>query len=208
MPQETTKKPRGRPREFSTEDALTAAMLVFAKKGFQGASLIDLTKAMGINRTSMYATFGNKEQLFRLAMEQYSNAGAKYIAECFATGTAREGVARLLHLTVVRFTDPAGPGVCLLTQGPLTGPCATDETRRYAVQKWAAIEVALRDRFDRAIETGELPRTASTESLARFYAVVIQGLALQAQRGGTQQQLIGVVELAMASYPVTASKRD
>lgn len=208
MPKATTKKPRGRPREFSTEDALTAAMLVFAEKGFEGASLMNLTKAMGINRTSMYATFGNKEQLFRLAMDQYSNAGTKHIAECFALGTVREGVERVLHSVVVRFTDPDGPGVCFLTQGPLTGPDATDETRRYALKKWAAIEIALRDRFDRAIETGELPRTVSTESLARFYAVVIQGLALQAQRGGTKQQLIGVVGVAMASYPVAVSKRD
>jgi AcrR family transcriptional regulator len=184
------------------EEALTAAMLVFAEKGFEGASLSDLTKAMGINRTSMYATFGNKEHLFRLAMDQYANAGTKHVAECFATGTAREGVERLLHSGVARFTDPNGPGVCLLTQGPLTGPAATDETRRFAVQKWGALEIALRDRFDRAVETGELPRTVATDNLARFYAVVIQGLALQAQRGGTKKQLIGVVELAMASYPV------
>ena len=174
-----SKNPLGRPREFSSEEALIAATLVFAEKGFEGASLADLTKAMGINRTSMYATFGNKEQLFRLTMERFTQAGAKHIEECLAAGTAREGVERVLREGVKRFTDPHGPGVCFLTQEPLTGSDASDETRQYAGRKRAAIELALRDLFDRAIKGGELPHKVSSEGLARFYAVVIQGLALQ-----------------------------
>ena len=73
-----SKNPLGRPREFSSEEALIAATLVFAEKGFEGASLADLTKAMGINRTNMYATFGNKAQLFRLTMERFTQAGANH----------------------------------------------------------------------------------------------------------------------------------
>ena len=201
-----SKNPLGRPREFSSEEALIAATLVFAEKGFEGASLADLTKAMGINRTSMYATFGNKEQLFRLTMERFTQAGAKHIEECLAAGTAREGVERVLREGVKRFTDPHGPGVCLLTQEPLTGSDASDETRQYAGRKRAAIELALRDLFDRAIKGGELPHKVSSEGLARFYAVVIQGLALQAQHGGTREQLLSVVDMAMASWPGADSK--
>ena len=101
-----SKNPLGRPREFSSEEALIAATLVFPEKGFEGTSLADLTKAMGITRTSMYATFGNKEQLFRLTMERFTQAGAKHIEECLAAGTAREGVEQALSEGVKRFTDP------------------------------------------------------------------------------------------------------
>ena len=160
----------GRPREFSSEEAFIAATVVFAEKGFEGASLADLTKAMGINRTSMYATFGNKEQLFRLTTERFTQAGAKHIEECLAAGKAREGVERVLREGVKRFTDPHGPGVCFLTQEPLTGSDASDETRQYAGRKRAAIELALRDLFDREIKGGELPHKVSSEGLGRRQA--------------------------------------
>ena len=65
-------------------------MRVFAKKGFEAASLTALTKAMKINRVSMYATFGNKEELFRKALDLYSRGGAELFAGCLAADTARE----------------------------------------------------------------------------------------------------------------------
>jgi hypothetical protein len=117
------------------------------------------------------------------------------------------GVHRLLRKVVTNLTDPAGAGVCFVTQGPLTAPDASEGTRRYVAKKRAAIELALRDRFDRAVEAGELPLTVSATDLARFYAVVIQGIALQAQHGGTQEQLFGVVDMAMESWPVRSRKR-
>ena len=165
------------------------------------------TKAMKINRVSMYATFGNKEELFRKALDLYSRGGAELFAGCLAADTARECVDRLLCKGVTMFTDPAGGGVCFVTQGPLTGPDASEDTRQYLAKKRAAIELALRDRFDRAIEAGELPLTVSAPNLARFYSVVIQGIALQAQHGGTQEQLFGVVDMAMESWPVRSRKR-
>ena len=114
---------------------------------------------------------------------------------------------RLLRKRVTMFTDPAGGAVCFVTQGPLTGPDASEDTCQYLAKKRAAIELALRDRFDRAIEAGELPLTVSAPNLARFYSVVIQGIALQAQHGGTQEQLFGVVDMAMESWPVRSRKR-
>ena len=84
-----------------------AAMRVFAQKGFEAASLTALTKAMKINRVSMYATFGNKEELFRKAIDLYSRGGAELFAGCLAADTARVGVDRLLRKGVTMFTDPA-----------------------------------------------------------------------------------------------------
>jgi AcrR family transcriptional regulator len=73
---------KGRPREFDTDEALDKAMMVFWQQGFEGASLSDLTEAMGISRPSLYAAFGNKEELFRRALGRYVETGPA--AEHFA----------------------------------------------------------------------------------------------------------------------------
>ena len=201
MKKTRSKNPRGRPREFNEEEALDAATRVFANKGYEAASLFDLTAAMGINRVSMYSTFGNKEALFRKAMERFMLASARHLEGCLAAPTAREAIEKLLRGGIKKVTNPDGPGVCFITQGPLTAPDATEETRRYVARKRAEVERRLRLRFDRAIEEGELPSAVSSEDLARFYAVVIQGLALQAQHGGTAAQLLRLVDVALASWP-------
>src|ERR1041384_1958854 len=85
-------KPLGRPRDFDMEKALDAALHVFWKKGYEGASLTDLTEAMGINRPSLYAAFGNKEDLFRRALARYSSGPASFFARGLEASTSREVV--------------------------------------------------------------------------------------------------------------------
>ena len=70
--EEATRRPRGRPRSFDRDESLDAAVLVFWKKGYDGSSIQDLTQAMGINRPSLYATFGNKRDLFMQAIDRYA----------------------------------------------------------------------------------------------------------------------------------------
>jgi AcrR family transcriptional regulator len=177
-------------------------MRVFGDKGFEETSLSDLTKAMDINRPSMYSAFGNKEQLFRKALARYSDAAEKHVAECMASGkTARESVKRLLKDGVSIFTDPKGVGGCFVTQTPPTGPSASETTRKEVAHRRRTVEQALRKRFDRAIEEGELARAVSVRDLARYYLVLVQGIALQAQHGGTRDQLLRVVETAMRCWP-------
>lgn len=98
-------------------------------------------------------------------------------------------------------TQPDSPGVCFITQAPLNGLHASHEARLLVARKRADLEMALRRRFDRAEKDGELPRGASPENLARYYSVMIQGLALQAQHGGTKEQLDAVVDVAMDKLP-------
>jgi len=201
MTQKTSKKLPGRPRAFHEEQALDAAMGVFALKGYDMASLADLTAAMGINRVSMYATFGNKEALFVKAMTRYTEVGAARFAPCLAASTARQALEQLLRDSVATFTDSEGYGVCFVTQGPLTSAEVSEETRRFVAQKRGGIEAMLCQRFDQAVEEGELARDVSTTDLARFYAVLIQGMALQAQHGATQEELQRVANLAMEGWP-------
>src|SRR5207249_2480008 len=85
---------RGRPRTFDPNLALDRALEVFWRKGYEGASLSDLTKATGINRPSLYAAFGNKENLFRLALDRYIAGPIAYFREALAEPTAREVAER------------------------------------------------------------------------------------------------------------------
>jgi AcrR family transcriptional regulator len=200
-------KCRGRPRAFCCEKALDAAVRVFWAKGFEGASLPDLTKAMGINRPSLYAAFGNKESLFRKAMDRYEQTSRAHFAGALAAPTAREGVERFLTTATGIFTDPANPGGCMMLQGGMTCSDATAATKRDVAKRSRAAELALQDRIDRAIAAGELPRTTSAEHLARFYGVVLHGLALDAKAGATREQLLSVVSLAMQCWPAAMTSR-
>ena len=88
---------RGRPRQFDAKNVLTAALKVFWRKGFEGASVSDLTKSMGIDRKSMYASFGNKEELFRKALVLYEKEKQAFIHSALESPTARAVAEALLH---------------------------------------------------------------------------------------------------------------
>ena len=207
MKTKPTREGPGRPRGFCTNAALDAAMRVFAEKGFDGASLADLTEAMGINRPSMYAAFGNKEELYLKAVERYAEVGGEQINMCLGSGTARDAINRLLRDAVARYTNPEAVGPCFVTQGPLSADDISPEGKRAFEQKRTLLETALRRRFEHAIVLGELPKHVSATDLARYYAVVMQGLALQAQHGGTREQLERVVDVAMMGWPVAAAAK-
>src|SRR5580693_7878419 len=102
----------GRPRAFNTDKALDRAMKVFWRKGYEGASLPDLTRAMGINRPSLYAAFGNKEALFRKALDRYAAGPASYACKALEAPTARGVVERLLRGAAG--SDPHSPRGCLM----------------------------------------------------------------------------------------------
>lgn len=205
MPKTPSGNPRGRPRAFCEEQALDAAMRVFSEKGYEAASLSDLTSAMGINRFSMYATFGNKEALFVKAMDRFTGGVTSHLDATLAEGTARDSIERMLLESVSVFTAAEGPGLCFVTQAPLTAPEVSEATKQFVAQKRGVVELGLRKRLDRAFQEGELPVDVSTTSLARFYAVMIQGIALQAHHGGTRDELLAVVDVAMAKWPSKAS---
>src|SRR5207245_2576808 len=111
--------PAGRPRSFDLDKALDAALQVFWRKGYEGASLPDLTEAMGINRPSLYAAFGNKEELFRTVVIRYIEGPAAFVRKALDEPTARAAAERLLTGAVDLVTDPKNPRGCLLVQGAL-----------------------------------------------------------------------------------------
>jgi len=195
----------GRPREFDMDKALDGALRVFWRKGYDGASLSDLTKAMRINRPSMYAAFGNKEQLYCKTLDRYSKSRSVRLNEFSAAPTARESVELLLRDTVENVTDPKNPdGGCFGVQGALTCFNMSRQVKEHIGDMHVALERLIGERFNRAIEAGELPRGSATD-LARFCAVMVQGLALQAKAGSSRKELHRVVDLYLETWPPCAA---
>jgi AcrR family transcriptional regulator len=193
--------PVGRPRAFDIDKALDRALQVFWRKGYEGTSLSDLTKAMGINRPSLYAAFGNKEALFRKALDRYAEGPAAYTRKALDEPTARAVVERLLRGLVDLLTDPCTPQGCLAVQGALACGDAADAIRQELISRRVAGEAALRQRFERAIADGDLPADANPADLARYVTTVSQGMAVQAAGGASRQELQRVVEMALRAWP-------
>src|SRR5437762_10140690 len=97
MKTKTISRPRGRPRSFDVGKAVERALDVFWRKGYEGASLSDLTRAMGITRPSLYAAFGNKAELYRKVLDRYEGGPASYVGRALAASTARAAAEQMLH---------------------------------------------------------------------------------------------------------------
>jgi AcrR family transcriptional regulator len=195
-------KRMGRPRSFDIDRALDRALAVFWRKGYEGASLSDLTKAVGVNRPSLYAAFGDKEALFRKALDRYLKGPAAYTQEALREPTARAVVERMLLGAADLNTARRNPGGCLMVQGALACGEAADSIRQELTACRAAGEAAMRRRFERAKSEGDLPANVNPADLARYIATVLYGMAVQAAGGASRSKLQRVVEMALRTLPM------
>jgi AcrR family transcriptional regulator len=192
---------RGRPRSFDVDEALDQALKVFWSKGYEGASLPDLTRAMGINRPSLYAAFGNKEALFRKALDRYAEGPACYVRQALEQPTAREVAQRLLDGAIDLLTNPKNPRGCLAVQGALACGDAAASLKNELASRRLATEAALRRRFGRAKRAGDIANSANPADLARYLATVMHGLSVQAAGGASRRELQKVAKLALQAWP-------
>jgi AcrR family transcriptional regulator len=191
----------GRPRAFDVDQALDRALDVFWRKGYEGATLCDLTAAMGINPPSLYAAFGNKEGLFRKALDRYWDLQAAAWNEALEAPTAREVAERLLRRTAKFLSDPCHPKGCLAVQGALACGADADCIRKELETRRAANQAQIRDRLKRAKKESDLPADADPAALARYIATVIEGMAVQAAGGASRKELERVAETALRAFP-------
>ncbi|WP_112619835.1 TetR/AcrR family transcriptional regulator [Micromonospora saelicesensis] len=198
---------RGRPRGFDADEALERAVEVFWRQGYEGASVSDLSEAMGINKPSLYAAFGSKEELFRKAVALYAEKDMGYARDAFAQPTAYEVVATLLHENVVAVTRTDRPAGCLSIQGGTS--CSTENApiAGFLAASRLGGEGALADRLARALADGDLPAHADPVALARFVMIVTEGHAVHAAAGVSREDLRQAAEIALAGFVAASGAR-
>ena len=191
----------GRPREFDVDEALDGALDLFWRKGYEGTSLSDLTEAMGITRPSLYATFGNKEELFRKALDRYDSTCMAFTRESLAQPTARAVVSYLLYGFADAQTDPDHPSGCLGMNSGLACSDAAEPIKQELVGRRLAGEAALGRRLEEARASGDLPADCDPAELARYVMTVAHGMAVQSASGAGRQALYSIVAMTLRVWP-------
>ena len=199
----TSPAPRktGRPLSFDKDAALHQAMLLFWRHGYEATALSDLTVAMGVTAPSIYAAFGDKKQLFLLAVDRYLSGPVT--AQTIINGalTAREAAMGLLQASATGFTGENTPPGCLLASSAISCSASARDVQAALATLRKGIEAHLQARIDNAIATGEMPATTDSEALAAHIMAVIQGLSTLARDGATREKLLRVANVAMRSWP-------
>jgi AcrR family transcriptional regulator len=192
---------RGRPREFCVDEALAQALRVFWEKGYEGTSLNDLTEAMGITRPSLYAAFGNKDSLFRKALDLYEREKLAYIRQALDQPTARLVAETMLRGSVDNVMSCEQPHGCM---GVITSVACGAEAqlvREEVVKRGEAGKQALTERFLRAKDDGDLPPHIDPQGLMRVLIALLQGISVQASQGASREDLDRLVESGLALWP-------
>lgn len=186
----------GRPRQFDIDSATDIALGLFIQKGYEGATFGDLTQAMGISPPSFYAAFGSKEALFRRALDRYAGAAALMLAKAVGKPSAREVAEHLLNgLTESATCNPEAKG-CLLVQGVLVCGDGSIDLRRQLQFEREKITAVLTERFRMAEKAGDRTLSGTPEAMARFVAMVLSGIAVQAASGVSKE----LIDEAVSSY--------
>jgi AcrR family transcriptional regulator len=190
---------RGRPREFDVEEALAAALRVFWQKGYEGASLTDLTEAMGITRPSLYAAFGNKEALFKHALDLYEKEKLAYVRRALEAPTARGVAQRMLDGTIENITSECRGCLGVMTSVQCSNqdsPIRDDVSARAQTARNAIVE-----RMQHAIDAGDFTIPVEAEAMTRYLIALMQGISVQAGAGASREELQHVADAALAIWP-------
>ncbi len=191
----------GRPREFDLEEALAAALKVFWRRGYEAASLTELTEAMGITRPSLYCAFGNKEALFKKALDLYEREKLAFVDQALAQPTAYQTVEFMLMKGCDAQSDPDTPG-CMQVNSVLScGGIAAEAVREELKNRRLGIETKLRERFERAKAEGDVRADCDAASLTNYVLALGQGIALQASMGMGRNELREIAVLALQAWP-------
>ncbi|ETA71108.1 TetR/AcrR family transcriptional regulator [Actinospica robiniae] len=192
---------RGRPRGFDREAALEAALAEFWRHGYEATSVAALTKAMGINPPSLYASFGDKRRLFTEAVERYAETHGDYGARALAQPTARGTVETMLRLAAERYADAGHPPGCLVIDGATNTTEASHEVKEQLRGYRERTKHAIAEKIEVDVRAGILPSGTDAAALAMFYAAVLQGMSTQARDGASRSDLERTVEVALTAWP-------
>lgn len=189
----------GRPREFDIDEAIDRAVDVFWQYGYEGASVSQLTEAMGISRPSLYAAFGDKKQLFERAIQRYDAGAPAEKLVALELPTVREVVSTFLHLSADAVTNPEHPHGCLIIQGATRCAPENADMVTYVAARRSDGLLALRERFERGVREGDPTATLDPEQLAVLVATINEGFAARAADGVSREKLHEVVDMTVSA---------
>ena len=175
--------------------------MAFWEHGYEGASLAVLTESMGISRKSMYAAFGNKEELFLKVLQRYEQGPGAYVRDSLHAPTAREVAMSFLDGAVSAGTQPGRPAGCLGVRAALAVGVTGQAVQEILTSWRAKRQVDLRERFERAVDEGDLPSDADADMIARYLTTVADGVSVQATEGASPAALRRVVDAALLHWP-------
>jgi AcrR family transcriptional regulator len=187
----------GRPISFDKDAALEAAMLLFWEWGFEGTSMADLTQAMGLNPSSIYAAFGDKHALFSLAVKRYMNSRAQYAAKALEEPTLEKVIRALFDNTVAFLTTPGHPPTCMTLAGAMGCSVDAAPARELMTEIRKRNEIALRERLLQARKNGELSKDVDVGDYTRYLSSILAGLSVQAANGSTKAELKRTAQMAL-----------
>ncbi|WP_423141533.1 TetR/AcrR family transcriptional regulator [Parablastomonas sp. CN1-191] len=192
---------RGRPREFDVDEALAAALRVFWTKGYEAASLTDLTDAMGITRPSLYAAFGNKEALFLHALDLYEREKMAYVGAALDAPSARGVVRNMLAGAIANFTAEDECRGCMGVIASVACKAVEPSISTHVAARAESARLAIVARMQKAIDDGDFTVPVEADAITRYLSTVMQGLSIQAQNGATRAELEQVADAALAMWP-------
>ncbi|MGI2110031.1 TetR/AcrR family transcriptional regulator [Shewanella frigidimarina] len=197
----------GRPRGFDIDIALEQALNVFWRNGYEGTSLNELTEAMGIKKPSLYAAFGNKEQLFFKAIDLYENRPDSLFNIAFQHEHIADVIRGLLLGAAAQFTDCSHPQGCALINSTLSCSEASDSIKKTVLARKLKHKQQLADRFEQAQRKGELQDGCEPVVLASLMTTLFQGLSMQASEGASVEELQQVAAMAAEGILTVCVKR-
>lgn len=192
---------RGRPRTFDLSGSLDQAMKLFWEHGYEATSIQDLTEAMGLSPSSLYATFGDKERLYLAALERYLAGPGRYLSRLDAETTARGAIELLLNDAARELTKRDRPSGCMVALAGTHCSVEAEFVQKALVQRRETSRELVAARIARGIDNGELAPQTNARDLADFYTAVLHGMVVQARDGAPRNRLLRIAQNAMRAWP-------
>jgi TetR/AcrR family transcriptional regulator, transcriptional repressor for nem operon len=196
-----------RPKGFARDVVLDRAMQVFWSRGYEATSIQHLVARMGIQRGSLYDTFGDKRRLFFAAIERYDRVvTAKLLATLDGPGSGKDAIRQFFRLKVDLSVEPGRPRGCLVTNSTAELASRDRGTATRVGAVLAKIEAAFHRAVLRAQKAGEIDPTRNPRALARFLTSSAQGLSVMAKASSDRAVLEDIVKVTLAALdanPVT-----
>lgn len=195
----TADRGRGRPREFDPDQAVERAMQIFWSRGYQGTSLPDLVSATKLSRGSLYAAFGDKHNIFLLALDRYIAQALERLDDELASGqNALAGLKACMDGYVARTDGSAGKRGCLVVATAMELAAQDQDVSHRIGQFFAAMEARLTKALKRAKQEGALGGNVHPAAAAHLLVCFLEGLRVVRKAGGEPGKAKAAVQVLVA----------